>query len=108
MTESVKAEDTLLDRSLGWMDDLEEALKHQDTALFDELFLADSYWRDLVAFTWDTQQFWGRETLRDEWFERARAMAEHERQEAHQALQVFGDRAKRLRELADLIVRRTA
>lgn len=75
MTESVNAEDSLLDRSLSWMADLEEALKRQDTALFDELFLADSYWRDLVAFTWDTQQFWGRETLRDEWFERARVMA---------------------------------
>jgi hypothetical protein len=35
-------------------------------------------------------------------------MAEQERLEAHLALQPFGDRAERLRELADLIVRRNA
>ena len=40
--------------------------------------------------------------------ERSRAMAEQERLEAHQALQSFDDRAQRLRELADLIVRRNA
>ena len=75
MTASVKVEDTLNESSLGWMADLEKALNRQDAALFDELFLPDSYWRDLVAFTWDTQQFWGRETVREEWFERARTMA---------------------------------
>jgi geranylgeranyl diphosphate synthase type II len=40
--------------------------------------------------------------------ERSREMAEQERLEAHQALQSFDDRAQRLRELADLIVRRNA
>jgi geranylgeranyl diphosphate synthase, type II len=40
--------------------------------------------------------------------ERSRAMAEKERLDAHLALQSFGDRAGRLRELADLIVRRNA
>jgi geranylgeranyl diphosphate synthase type II len=40
--------------------------------------------------------------------ERSRAMAEEERLEAHRALQPFDDRAQRLRELADLIVRRSA
>jgi geranylgeranyl diphosphate synthase type II len=40
--------------------------------------------------------------------ERSREMAEHERLEAHLALQPFDDRAERLRELADLIVRRNA
>jgi geranylgeranyl diphosphate synthase type II len=40
--------------------------------------------------------------------ERSREMAEQERLEAHLALQPFGDRAERLRELADLIVRRNA
>ena len=38
--------------------------------------------------------------------ERSRSMAEQERIEAHRALQSFDDRAQRLRELADLIVRR--
>lgn len=40
--------------------------------------------------------------------ERSKAMAEEERRAAHQALERFGDRALRLRELCDLIVRRTA
>lgn len=40
--------------------------------------------------------------------ERSRAMAEQERLAAHAALRPFGDRAARLQQLADLIVRRTA
>jgi hypothetical protein len=40
--------------------------------------------------------------------ERSRAMAEEERLAAHLALHPFDDRADRLRELADLIVRRKA
>jgi len=40
--------------------------------------------------------------------ERSRAMAEQERIAAHLALRTFDDRAERLRELADFIVRRTA
>jgi geranylgeranyl diphosphate synthase type II len=40
--------------------------------------------------------------------ERSREMAESERLEAHLALKIFDDRAERLRELADLIVRRNA
>jgi geranylgeranyl diphosphate synthase type II len=40
--------------------------------------------------------------------EQSRQMAEAEREQAHAALAAFGDRAARLRELADLIVRRRA
>jgi geranylgeranyl diphosphate synthase type II len=40
--------------------------------------------------------------------ERSREMAEQERLAAHLALNIFDDRAERLRELADLIVRRNA
>lgn len=40
--------------------------------------------------------------------ERSREMAEQERLEAHLALKMFDERAERLRELADLIVRRNA
>jgi geranylgeranyl diphosphate synthase type II len=40
--------------------------------------------------------------------ERSREMAEQERLAAHLALKMFDDRAERLRELADLIVRRNA
>jgi geranylgeranyl diphosphate synthase type II len=38
--------------------------------------------------------------------EKSRAMAEHERQQAYRALEMFGGRALRLREMADFIVRR--
>ena len=40
--------------------------------------------------------------------ERSREMAEQERVAAHLALQPFGDRAQRLKDLADLVVRRSA
>jgi geranylgeranyl diphosphate synthase type II len=40
--------------------------------------------------------------------DRSREMAEQERLAAHLALQVFDDRAHRLKQLADLVVRRTA
>ncbi len=40
--------------------------------------------------------------------DRSRQMAEHERQAAHDALRPFGERGERLRDLADLIVHRTA
>jgi len=40
--------------------------------------------------------------------EKSRAMAEQERAAAHAALEVFGDRADRLKQLADLIVQRKA
>ena len=40
--------------------------------------------------------------------ERSKEMAEEERLAAHLALQPFGDAAERLRELADLVVRRSA
>ena len=40
--------------------------------------------------------------------EASQALAEVLRQDAHAALQIFGERARRLRELADLVVRRKA
>jgi geranylgeranyl pyrophosphate synthase len=40
--------------------------------------------------------------------EESRRMAERERVSAHKALALFGERATRLRELADLIVQRTS
>ena len=75
MTKSVNGQDKLLDGALGWIGDLEGALSSQDSALFDELFIEDSYWRDMVALTWDTQQFWGRESSRTNLFKHSREMA---------------------------------
>ncbi len=40
--------------------------------------------------------------------EESRRMAEREREGAHSAVEIFGGRARRLKELADLIVRRRA
>jgi cation diffusion facilitator CzcD-associated flavoprotein CzcO len=47
----------------GWMGDLESALRNNDEAALAELFLADSYWRDLAALTWDVRQYWGRDEV---------------------------------------------
>jgi cation diffusion facilitator CzcD-associated flavoprotein CzcO len=47
----------------GWMGDLESALRNSDEAALAELFLADSYWRDLAALTWDVRQYWGRDEV---------------------------------------------
>jgi cation diffusion facilitator CzcD-associated flavoprotein CzcO len=47
----------------GWMGDLESALRNSDTAALAELFLEDSYWRDLAALTWDVRQYWGRDEV---------------------------------------------
>ena len=37
----------------GWLERFEDALTREDPAAAAELFLDDSYWRDLVAFTWN-------------------------------------------------------
>jgi cation diffusion facilitator CzcD-associated flavoprotein CzcO len=47
----------------GWMGDLESALRDDDKTALAELFLADSYWRDLAALTWDVRQYWGRDKV---------------------------------------------
>jgi cation diffusion facilitator CzcD-associated flavoprotein CzcO len=47
----------------GWMGDLESALGNSDESALADLFLADSYWRDLAALTWDVRQYWGRDEV---------------------------------------------
>ena len=37
----------------GWLERFEDALTREDPAAAAELFLDDSYWRDLIAFTWN-------------------------------------------------------
>lgn len=56
----------ITDQAEAWLGVFAGALHAGDFHRFDELFLEDSYWRDMVALTWDTCQFWGRSTLRDE------------------------------------------
>src|SRR5690606_41304994 len=36
----------------GWLADFETALADGDTAALAALFVADSHWRDVLAFTW--------------------------------------------------------
>jgi cation diffusion facilitator CzcD-associated flavoprotein CzcO len=47
----------------GWLGDLETALRNQDEAALADLFIAESYWRDLAALTWDVRQYWGRDEV---------------------------------------------
>jgi cation diffusion facilitator CzcD-associated flavoprotein CzcO len=47
----------------GWMGAFETALGERDEEALAELFLTDSYWRDLAALTWDVRQYWGRDEV---------------------------------------------
>jgi putative flavoprotein involved in K+ transport len=48
-----------------WLSRFDEALSQGDAAAASELFLADSYWRDLVAFTWNLKTVEGPGGVRD-------------------------------------------
>jgi putative flavoprotein involved in K+ transport len=48
-----------------WLSSFEEALARGDTAAAAELFLETSYWRDLVAFTWNIKTVEGPEGVKD-------------------------------------------
>ncbi len=48
-----------------WLTRFDEALTQGDPAAAAELFLADSYWRDLVAFTWNLKTVEGPTGVRD-------------------------------------------
>ena len=48
-----------------WLSNFENALTRGDAAGAAELFLEDSYWRDLVAFTWNLKTVEGPEGVRD-------------------------------------------
>ena len=48
-----------------WLSRFDEALTAGDAAAASELFLDDSYWRDLVAFTWNIKTVEGPDGVRD-------------------------------------------
>src|SRR4051812_41948222 len=48
-----------------WLSSFEEALARGDTAAAAELFLETSYWRDLVALTWNIKTVEGPEGVKD-------------------------------------------
>jgi putative flavoprotein involved in K+ transport len=49
----------------NWLSDFETALTAGDVEAASNLFLADSYWRDLVAFSWNIVTVEGRDGVRD-------------------------------------------
>src|SRR3954469_17843966 len=48
-----------------WLASFDEALTAGDPAAAAQLFLEDSYWRDLVAFTWNLKTVEGRDGVED-------------------------------------------
>ena len=49
----------------AWLSRFESALKARDIAAAAELFATESYWRDLVAFTWNLKTVEGRDGVTD-------------------------------------------
>ncbi|WP_143279323.1 flavin-containing monooxygenase [Bradyrhizobium ottawaense] len=47
----------------AWLDEFERALGRPDPATLDRLFLADSFWRDVLALSWNLQTIAGREMI---------------------------------------------
>jgi cation diffusion facilitator CzcD-associated flavoprotein CzcO len=67
----MRAEAAIASESRSWLDALEYALHAGDESDFDDLFVADTCWRDVVSLTWDTCQFWGRDAVRRAMFKHA-------------------------------------
>ncbi|GAB3278885.1 NAD(P)-binding domain-containing protein [Parasphingorhabdus pacifica] len=49
----------------AWLAEFETALKARDVRAAAELFAVDSFWRDLIAFTWNLKTVEGREGVAD-------------------------------------------
>ena len=47
----------------GWLDAFERILDKRDPAALDGLFLTDSFWRDVLALSWNLQTVTGHETI---------------------------------------------
>ena len=47
----------------AWLDAFERTLGRPDPAMLDRLFLAESFWRDVLALSWNLQTIIGRETI---------------------------------------------
>ena len=68
----------------AWLSRFESALTEGDTAAAAELFTEDSFWRDLVSFTWNLKTVEGRAGVKD--------MLDHTLA-AHEAARLAHDRA---------------
>jgi putative flavoprotein involved in K+ transport len=62
---AVAAEDTATQEAERWLGAFETALADRDAEAAGALFATDSYWRDLVAFTWNVKTVEGREGVAD-------------------------------------------
>ncbi|OKO72723.1 NAD(P)/FAD-dependent oxidoreductase [Bradyrhizobium sp. AS23.2] len=47
----------------AWLDEFERALGKPDPVALDRLFLADSFWRDVLALSWNLQTLAGRDAI---------------------------------------------
>jgi putative flavoprotein involved in K+ transport len=47
----------------AWLDEFERALGKPDAAALSQLFLADSFWRDVLALSWNLQTTAGRDAI---------------------------------------------
>ncbi|MCK1361504.1 NAD(P)/FAD-dependent oxidoreductase [Bradyrhizobium sp. 199] len=47
----------------AWLDEFEHMLGRSDPATLERLFLADSFWRDVLALSWNLQTLAGRNTI---------------------------------------------
>lgn len=65
MTQMTKQQTTATQRAQSWFEALEAALAAQDVASAAALFAAESYWRDLVAFSWNLTTVEHREGVRE-------------------------------------------
>jgi hypothetical protein len=50
----------------AWLDEFEHTLGAPDGAALDRLFLADSYWRDVLALSWNLQTIAGGASIKRE------------------------------------------
>ncbi|WP_441233605.1 NAD(P)/FAD-dependent oxidoreductase [Bradyrhizobium sp. 930_D9_N1_4] len=50
----------------AWLDEFERSLGKPDPAALDRLFLSDSFWRDVLALSWNLQTLAGRGTIAGE------------------------------------------
>ena len=58
-TETVRA----VEIAANWLHEFENALVADDMKAVAEMFNEDSYWRDLVTFTWHLRTFSGRDSI---------------------------------------------
>jgi len=50
----------------SWLTEFERALEHHDISALRPLFLADSYWRDVLALSWNLQTLEGADAILNE------------------------------------------